>query len=169
MKILIVKLDSPLGPIHAAVRAGALVALGFEEQWPGLLREVRERFPGAAFEPGRAPAALALAFERYWEGDARALDALAADPGGTAFQRRVWAELRGIPAGATASYAEIARRVGAPEAVRAVGAANGRNPVALVIPCHRVIGADGSLTGYAGGLERKRRLLEHEGALAETR
>ena len=89
-------------------------------------------------------------------------------PSGTPFQREVWSALRGIPHGETVSYAEIARRVGRPAAVRAVGAANGRNPIAILIPCHRVIGANGTLTGYAGGLDRKRALLllEAPGPLA---
>jgi len=83
---------------------------------------------------------------------------------GTEFQRRVWAALREIPFGETISYAELARRVSNVAAVRAVGAANGRNPIPIIVPCHRVIGSDGSLTGFGGGLERKRWLLEHEGA-----
>jgi methylated-DNA-[protein]-cysteine S-methyltransferase len=85
------------------------------------------------------------------------------DPGGTPFQRRVWDELRRIPAGSTVSYSELARRLDAPKAVRAVAAANGSNPVAIVIPCHRVVAADGRLWGYGGGLERKAWLLAHEG------
>ena len=83
-------------------------------------------------------------------------------PGGTDFQRRVWELLRAIPFGETISYAELARRVGNPKAMRAVGAANGRNPLMIIVPCHRVIGADGSLTGFGGGIERKRWLLDHE-------
>jgi methylated-DNA-[protein]-cysteine S-methyltransferase len=102
----------------------------------------------------------------YFAGDLRALDAIPVDTGGTRFQQRVWTALRAIPPGATRSYGELARAIGAPRAVRAVGAANGANPVALIVPCHRVIGADGRLTGYAGGLERKRWLLAHEGACA---
>jgi methylated-DNA-[protein]-cysteine S-methyltransferase len=85
-------------------------------------------------------------------------------PSGTPFQQRVWAALRGIAFGDTVSYAEIARRIDAPDAVRAVGAANGRNPLAIVVPCHRVIGSNGALTGFGGGIERKRWLLQHEGA-----
>jgi methylated-DNA-[protein]-cysteine S-methyltransferase len=89
---------------------------------------------------------------------------------GTEFQRRVWSALCGIPYGQTVSYAEIARRIGLPTASRAVGAANGRNPISLIVPCHRVIGADGTLTGYGGGLERKQWLLRHESeVLARTR
>jgi methylated-DNA-[protein]-cysteine S-methyltransferase len=90
---------------------------------------------------------------------------LALAPFGTPFQQRVWTALRGIAFGDTVSYAEIARRIDAPDAVRAVGAANGRNPLSIIVPCHRVIGSDGSLTGFGGGIERKRWLLQHEGAL----
>jgi methylated-DNA-[protein]-cysteine S-methyltransferase len=92
--------------------------------------------------------------------------ALPLAPNGTDFQRRVWRALQAIPFGTTISYAELARRVGSSAAVRAVGAANGRNPIPIIVPCHRVIGSDGSLTGFGGGLDRKRWLLEHEGALS---
>ena len=102
--------------------------------------------------------------ERYFAGDLGALASVRVDPGGTVFQRRVWSALRQLPPGRTASYGDLARAVGAAGAARAVGAANGSNPVAIVIPCHRVIGADGGLTGYAGGVERKQWLLRHEGS-----
>jgi methylated-DNA-[protein]-cysteine S-methyltransferase len=106
------------------------------------------------------------AFERYFAGAADAFASLPVDPQGSEFQRRVWRALREIPLGATASYGEIARKVGSPAAARAVGDANRRNPIAIAIPCHRVIGGDGSLVGYAGGLERKRWLLAHEATCA---
>jgi methylated-DNA-[protein]-cysteine S-methyltransferase len=97
----------------------------------------------------------------YFEGPLTEFD-LPLAPQGTEFQLRVWQELRGIPYGETISYAELARRIGRPQASRAVGHANARNPISIIVPCHRVIGADNSLTGYAGGLERKRMLLAHE-------
>jgi methylated-DNA-[protein]-cysteine S-methyltransferase len=100
----------------------------------------------------------------YFAGRLRAFDIPLA-PNGTEFQRRVWQELRTIPFGTTISYATLARRVNNTDAVRAVGSANGRNPIPIIIPCHRVIGSDGSLTGFGGGLDRKRWLLDHEGAL----
>jgi methylated-DNA-[protein]-cysteine S-methyltransferase len=100
-------------------------------------------------------------FEEYFAGDRRAFD-LALAPAGNAFELRVWAALVQIPYGETASYGEIAQRIGAPGAARAVGLANGRNPIAVIIPCHRVIGSNGSLTGYGGGLDRKRLLLDLE-------
>ncbi len=105
------------------------------------------------------------ALEAYFDGEISGIEALKVKTGGTPFQREVWSALRGIPAGITASYGEIAARIGRQKAVRAVGMANNGNPVAIVVPCHRVIGADGSLTGYGGGLERKLWLLRHEGAL----
>jgi len=100
----------------------------------------------------------------YMAGDLAAIDGLATETAGTPFQREVWAALREIPAGETWSYGQLAAHIGRPAAVRAVGLANGANPVGVVVPCHRVIGANGTLTGYGGGLERKRWLLQHEGA-----
>ena len=100
----------------------------------------------------------------YFDGRIDAIDAVEVAMGGTVFQREVWAALRGIPAGSHLNYGRLAERIGRPEAVRAVGAANGANPIGIVVPCHRVIGANAALTGYGGGLHRKRWLLEHEGA-----
>lgn len=111
----------------------------------------------------RTPSAARRSLEAYLSGDFAAIDTLPVKTGGTVFQREVWAALRAIPAGQTISYGELAVRIGRPNAIRAVGLANGANPVGVVVPCHRVIGADASLTGYGGGLERKRWLLEHEG------
>jgi methylated-DNA-[protein]-cysteine S-methyltransferase len=101
---------------------------------------------------------------RYFAGTLRTFT-LPLAPNGTDFQRRVWRELETIPFGVTISYAELARRIGSTAAVRAVGAANGRNPIPIIVPCHRVIGSDGSLTGFGGGLDRKKWLLQHEAAL----
>lgn len=102
----------------------------------------------------------------YFSGDRTAIDAIPVAPAGTAFQRAVWLTLRRIPAGATWSYRQLAERVGRPAAIRAVGAANGANPIPIVLPCHRVIGSDGRLVGYGGGMDRKKWLLAHEGALS---
>ena len=112
-----------------------------------------------------SPPASALA--SYFEGNLHAIDSMLTATAGTVFQRRVWTALREIPAGQTMSYADLARRIGQPTAVRAVGLANGANPVSIVVPCHRVIGADGALTGYGGGLDRKRWLLNHEKQASE--
>ncbi len=100
----------------------------------------------------------------FFAGDIAAIDGIEVESAGTPFQRKVWSALRKIPAGKTWSYSQLAARIGRPEAVRAVGFANGTNPISVVVPCHRVIGADGSLTGYGGGLHRKEWLLRHEGA-----
>jgi methylated-DNA-[protein]-cysteine S-methyltransferase len=127
----------------------------------------------APFQPGapgaeRMLARACAAFTRYFSGAADSLAALPLDPRGGDFQRRVWRALREIPPGSTASYGEIARRIGRPGAARAVGDANRRNPIAIAIPCHRVIGGDGSLVGYAGGLARKRWLLDYEATWARV-
>lgn len=108
----------------------------------------------------------ARALERYFAGERKQFDDLVLAPAGTPFQRTVWNALRQIPFGQTESYGSLAVRVGKPGVARAVGLANGRNPIGVIVPCHRVIGADGSLTGYAGGLSMKEWLLRHEGALA---
>ena len=127
--------------------------------------------PGAAARPddGRGPANAVLAgaceqLAQYFARSRRTFD-IPLDPPGTPFQRRVWSALRIIPYGTTVSYGELARRLGDVRATRAVGAANGKNPIPIIVPCHRVIGARGELTGFGGGLDRKRWLLEHEGAL----
>jgi methylated-DNA-[protein]-cysteine S-methyltransferase len=120
-------------------------------------------------DDGRGPASGLLArtqqqLEEYFAGTRTTFD-LPLTPAGTAFQRRVWDALRTIPYGTTVSYSALARRLGDLGATRAVGAANARNPIPIIVPCHRVVGADGTLTGFGGGLDRKRWLLEHEGAL----
>lgn len=151
-------LDSPVGRILLVGDADALVSLdfaGYEERMSRLNGGVDTRR-----QPGFG--GFREAVEAYFSGDLRALDAVAVRPRGTAFQQRVWRALREIPPGKTATYGEIAERLGSPGAARAIGLANSRNPVALVVPCHRVVGANRSLTGYAGGLQRKRWLLEFE-------
>jgi methylated-DNA-[protein]-cysteine S-methyltransferase len=115
-------------------------------------------------KPARDPGGLSSAMRRYFKGDLSVIDRLPTKTAGTPFQRSVWKALRKIKCGSTISYAELARRIGKPRAVRAVGLANGQNPISVVVPCHRVIGSNGSLTGYGGGLPRKKWLLEHEGA-----
>jgi methylated-DNA-[protein]-cysteine S-methyltransferase len=156
---------SPVGDLLLTAEDAGLTRVYFEQH----LHADRVHPHWQAAENGTGPAADLLAVARrelaaYFAGDLTEFT-VALAPAGTAFQQRVWTALRGIAFGDTASYAEIARRIGAPDAVRAVGAANGRNPLSIVVPCHRVIGADGSLTGFGGGIERKRWLLQHEGAL----
>jgi len=113
--------------------------------------------------PPSPPSHARRALEAYFAGDLSALDALQVQTGGTAFQRQVWSELRKIPVGHTINYGQLAERIGRPTAVRAVGHANGANPIGIIVPCHRVIGTNASLTGYAGGVHRKHWLLTHEG------
>lgn len=156
----------PLGTALAVAEGGSLIALwhlGSAEEAEGARARA---WPAAVRDPAAAPLpALRAQLAEYFAGGRRSFD-LPLDPRGSAFQRSVWRALQEIPYGATRSYAEIARAVGSPGSARAVGGANHDNPIGVVIPCHRVIGAGGALTGYAGGLARKRLLLELEGALA---
>ena len=142
-------------------------ALDFEDHETRLHRLLGRHYPGHALAEAPAPASAARALDAYFEGDLAALAGVLVATGGTAFQREVWAALREIPAGATTSYGELAAKIGRPAACRAVGLANGANPVGIVVPCHRVIGASGALTGYGGGLPRKQWLLDHERRHAE--
>ena len=144
--------------------AGALHAFDWSDYETRMRRMLDRRYGRVALTDAAVPAALGTALDAYFGGDLDALDGLVCAARGTPFQQRVWAALRQIPAGATESYGGLAARIGRPTAVRAVGLANGSNPIGLIVLCHRVIGADGSLTGYGGGLERKRWLLAHEGA-----
>lgn len=149
-------IDSPVGPLVAVVRDGALVRLGPDPSPDPLV--VGERDDDAL-------PAVCEQLDAYWAGTLREFDLPLAAPG-TPWQQQVWAALRTIPFGETWSYGELAAHLGRPTASRAVGAANGRNPIFLVVPCHRVVGSTGALTGYAGGLDMKRRLLDHERAAA---
>jgi methylated-DNA-[protein]-cysteine S-methyltransferase len=157
---------SPIGEIRLVTDdEGALAALDFTDYEARNLALLRRHWGDAELVEGAAPRTVTQALTAYFDGDLAAIDTLAVKTNGTAFQEAAWAALRAIPAGATRSYAQQAVAIGKPKAMRAVGLANGANPVAIVTPCHRVIGADGGLTGYGGGLPRKRWLLEHEGAL----
>ncbi|MEX2272913.1 MAG: methylated-DNA--[protein]-cysteine S-methyltransferase [Vicinamibacterales bacterium] len=158
-------IDSPVGELACIVRNGTLVGVAFDSDSGGTLDYVRKRFPGEKLMTAREAGGVRAAFERYFAGDTAALDTLAVDPGGTPFQNTVWMSLREIAAGKTWSYQDLARRIGSPAAVRAVGAANGANPIPLVLPCHRVIGKNGKLVGYGGGMARKAWLLRHEGCV----
>ena len=153
-------LPSPLGPIALAFDAGALTGLYFDGQ--------KHQPPITTFGSRRDddPLARRMAnlLERYFKGETVEFDVPLAMHG-TSFQQKVWVALQTIGRGRTSTYGDLARQIGSPAAVRAVGAAVGRNPVSIFVPCHRVIGRDGSLTGYAGGLERKQHLLALEGVL----
>lgn len=158
------RVDSPIGELLVAAdgqgRLAAICFSPFDDPQALLARICGRR--DVCLEAHRDPAGATTALRAYFEGDLDAIDRLRVAPAGTSFQQEVWAALRAIPCGTTTSYGALARQLGRPEASRAVGLANGSNPIAVVIPCHRVIGANGALTGYGGGLERKRWLLAHE-------
>jgi methylated-DNA-[protein]-cysteine S-methyltransferase len=156
---------SPIGDLMVVALGDAVCALDFENRAADTETYLARRFPECSRVHGRLPNPVRSAFQRYFEGDMAAFEGLESAARGTPFQQQVGAALREIPAGQTRTYGEIAERIGRPTAVRAVGLANGRNPVSIMVPCHRVIGSDGSLTGFGGGLERKAWLLRHEGAL----
>jgi methylated-DNA-[protein]-cysteine S-methyltransferase len=160
---LYTQIPSPLGELLLTGDGERLHALHMQE---GKLAPIAAQ-PEWEHAPD-AFADLAAQLDEYFLGERVAFDA-ELQPRGTAFQQRVWEELRRIPYGETISYGELARRVGQPSASRAVGMANGRNPIAVIIPCHRVIGADGSLTGFGGGLSNKRLLLDLEASRARPR
>ena len=143
---------------------GQLRAIDWEDHEPRLLRLMARyyRRPAVQLRATARASAARRALEAYFAGEFDAIDVLATRTNGTEFQRAVWKALRNIPRGQTLSYGALAATIGRPAAVRAVGAANGANPIAIVVPCHRVIGANSTLTGYGGGLDRKRWLLTHE-------
>ena len=145
---------------------GVLRALDFADHESRMRRLLREHYGAYALESGPAPKPVLRSLDDYFSGNLAALDKVNIATGGTAFQRAVWRASRAIRPGATKTYGQIAKQLGRDKASRAVGAANGANPIALVVPCHRVIGVSGALTGYAGGLARKQWLLEHEGYLS---
>ena len=164
MELLVERVPSPIGTIQLVCDdAGRLRALDFDDHEARLARLLRLHYgDGYTASAARAPIAVREALDAFFAGAVGAIDAIAVETAGTEFQRRVWAALRRIPGGTTTSYGKLAAAIGRPNAVRAVGLANGANPIGIAVPCHRVIGADGSLTGYGGGLERKRWLLAHE-------
>lgn len=155
--------DTPVAPLRLFCdEAGVVRVLDFDADSPRTARLVRRWYAGVPVEAGAPPPAVADALAAYFSGELSALARVPWRAPGSDFQRTVWRALLDIPAGETITYAALAARIGRPTAVRAVGLANGANPVSLVVPCHRVVGAGGSLTGYGGGLARKRWLLEHE-------
>ncbi|MDZ4373137.1 MAG: methylated-DNA--[protein]-cysteine S-methyltransferase [Phenylobacterium sp.] len=157
------RMPTPIGEALVVTdAAGVLRAFNWRDYEASMMGWIVRRHPRAFVEEGRGP--LRAPVDAYFSGDIAALRTIPWRGAGTPFQQSVWAALCTIPDGETLSYAGLAARIGRPTAVRAVGLANGSNPVSLVVPCHRVIGSDGSLTGYGGGLERKRWLLAHERA-----
>ena len=146
-------------------RDGVVLLFEFESTPGRIERQMRSRFGDVDLQGATNPFGISDQIRAYFDGDIHAIDNILTDGGGSEFEGQVWAELRKIPAGTTVSYGEIARKLGDVQLSRAVGNANGRNPIAIIVPCHRVIGADRSMTGYGGGLKNKEWLLRHEGAL----
>jgi methylated-DNA-[protein]-cysteine S-methyltransferase len=168
LRLLIDTLATPIGDLAViADREGNLRTLEWTDHDERMRRLLHLHYGAGGFvlERARDPGGFTTALRAYFAGDLAAIDRLPTATGGTPFQRLVWRALRQIPCGTTLSYSALARRIGRAEAVRAVGLANGANPISIVVPCHRVIGAGGALTGYGGGIERKRWLLAHEGAI----
>lgn len=162
------QIDTPTGPMTLLTDAeGRVRALEWSDLGARTTKLFARQYRDQSLQivEGQAPSAVTQALKHYFAGQISALDNLPVAQGGTPFQRQVWAALRQIKAGNTCSYGDIAHAIGNPKAVRAIGLANGANPIAIIIPCHRVIGANGTLTGYGGGLNRKKWLLEHEGAM----
>jgi methylated-DNA-[protein]-cysteine S-methyltransferase len=160
MTVMIDRMPTPLGTILLVFGAHFLNALDFSDYEDRMHHLLRRYHGPVTLKPGRTPVRKEI--EAYFDGDMKALSRIPVQTGGTGFQQEVWKELTNIEAGTTRTYGEIAAAIGRPKSCRAVGAANGANPVPIVIPCHRVIGANGTLTGYGGGLDRKKWLLEHE-------
>lgn len=162
--------STPTGPMLLVTDdAGNVRALDWEDHADRLHHLMRLYEGPTRLEPRPAPSPARHAVQAYFEGALTAIDTLPVKTGGTPFQRDVWTALRTIPTGETTTYGILALRLGRPKAMRAVGMANGANPISIIVPCHRVIGADATLTGYGGGLERKRWLLHHEGATTPAR
>jgi methylated-DNA-[protein]-cysteine S-methyltransferase len=158
------RLKTPIGiALLVTDEDGVLRAFDWEDYEARMLELLRLQCGAVELKSARAPADLKTKLSAYFKGDLDRLGEIAWRVGGTPFQRKVWHALPKIPVGSTLSYGALAAKLGAPRAMRAVGHANGANPISVVVPCHRLIGADGSLVKYGGGLERKRWLLRHEG------
>ncbi|GBE92319.1 methylated-DNA--[protein]-cysteine S-methyltransferase [Nostoc cycadae] len=162
MKLVIDKINSAIGTILIVTDGEKLCALDFADYEPRMLKLLKKRYVSFDFQYLKNPQGFSNQIQAYFDGDHTSLNNIPISTGGTVFQQQVWLALRTIPWGKTISYTELAVRIGKPKAYRAVGMANSLNPIALVLPCHRVVGANAALTGYAGGLERKRWLLNHE-------
>lgn len=172
LELLVDRIDTPIGEmLVVADHDGNLRAADWTDHEARMRRLLRLHYGEGGFklEPSRNPNDRSRAIRGYFAGELTAIDTLPVRTAGTSFQREVWRALRNIPSGTTISYAELARKIGRPTAIRAVGLANGSNPVGIVVPCHRVIGSNGSLTGYGGGMERKSWLLKHEASTLMVR
>ena len=163
MKLLIDRISSPIGQVMVVSDGEYLRALDFVEYEQRMQTLLQRHYGDVELIPTKNPNGYSDIVDRYFAGDLDVIDNIKVATNGTVFQSLVWKHLRKVPSGKTCSYGELAARIGKPKASRAVGLANGSNPIAIVVPCHRVIGANGSLTGYGGGIERKQWLLVHEG------
>ena len=163
------RLQTPIGTALLVTDAGGVLrALDWEEHEPRMRELLRLQYGAVALEDAPSPRELKSALTAYFKGDLDRLNTIKWRVAGTPFQQKVWTALPRIPAGTTMSYGAMAVKLNAPNAMRAVGHANGSNPISVVVPCHRLIGANGALVKYGGGLERKRWLLEHEGVTLKT-
>jgi methylated-DNA-[protein]-cysteine S-methyltransferase len=165
LKLLTDQFETPIGQMMiAADDDGNLRAVEWTDHTERIRTLLQRHYGknGFVLESVHNPGRLTDAMQSYFAGELASIDALPTQTAGRPFQREVWRALREIPCGTTVSYGQLAERIGRPSAVRAVGLANGANPIGVVVPCHRVIGSSGSLTGYGGGIERKRWLLNHE-------
>jgi len=156
-------LESPIGRLVLVFDAGRLCALDYADSHGRMTRLLQRRYYRFRLGAASNPPGVIQQLRAYLGGKLNAIDSIQVDPGGTAFQQKVWETLRTIPPGTTRTYRDVAEQIGRPNAWRAVGRANALNPISIVLPCHRLIGTTGALTGYAGGLERKHWLLRHEG------
>ncbi|MBN9389864.1 MAG: methylated-DNA--[protein]-cysteine S-methyltransferase [Chloroflexi bacterium] len=164
MELFVDRIESEIGEIVVVTDGKSLVALDYADYEPRMRKLLGSRYGDFTLTHLSNPGGISDKVRAYLSGDFHSLDDIPVNTGGTPFQQEVWQALRTIPAGTFVSYKELAQKVGRPTAYRAVGMTNSLNPVAIVLPCHRVVGANAALTGYAGGLERKRWLLRHEGA-----
>jgi methylated-DNA-[protein]-cysteine S-methyltransferase len=164
-ELLFDSFDSPIGAIIIVADAHQLCSLDFADCEQRMMTLLQRRYESVHLTQTTDPYGFGGRIRAYFAGEYGCLDDIPVNTGGTSFQQRVWSALRTIPPGTTTTYGKLAARLGKPTAYRAVGAANALNPVGIVLPCHRVIGADASLTGYAGGIERKHWLLQHEGCI----
>ena len=162
MQLFVERIKTPIGPLLITHDGKALANIAFADREERRTGELARDFPHAQVKKATGATRFVVPLQRYFDGDIRAIDKLPVINFGTDFQQRCWSELRRVPAGETRTYGEHARIIGRPNASRAVGAANGFNPISIVVPCHRLVGASGSLIHYGGGLERKRWLIDHE-------
>jgi methylated-DNA-[protein]-cysteine S-methyltransferase len=164
MELLWDELETEIGTLLLVVDQSALCALDYGDEQPQLMKRLTRRYGQFQLRRTKNPQEFTELLQAYFAGDHPVLDRIPISVGGTPFQQQVWSALRTIPSGETIAYGELAAKIGKPTAARAVGMANAVNPIVIVVPCHRVIGAKAKLVGYGGGLDRKQWLLNHEGS-----